>query len=74
MDGRYTIFGQDEGTMGSNKGVSIPRAGVWPIAAKDIAPAKYTTGRPRHAFFSDYHIPEQQPCTLRFLGYPDKVF
>ena len=32
-------FGDDEGSRVSNKGVSVPKAGVWPIAAKDIAPA-----------------------------------
>ena len=32
-------FGQDEGTMGSNKGVSVPKPGVWPIAAKDMTAA-----------------------------------
>lgn len=32
-------FGDDEGTAGSNKGVSVPKPGVWPIAAKDIAAA-----------------------------------
>lgn len=32
-------FGQDEGVAGSNKGVSVPKPGVWPIAAKDIAAA-----------------------------------
>lgn len=32
-------FGQDEGAMGSNKGVSVPKPGIWPIAAKDIAAA-----------------------------------
>ena len=35
-------FGDDEGMMGSNKGVSVPKPGFWPIAAKDIpaAPAE----------------------------------
>lgn len=32
-------FGDDEGAPGSNKGVSVPKPGVWPIAAKDIAAA-----------------------------------
>jgi predicted lipoprotein with Yx(FWY)xxD motif len=32
-------FGQDEGMVGSNKGVSVPKPGIWPIAAKDIAAA-----------------------------------
>lgn len=32
-------FGQDEGVAGSNKGVSVPKPGIWPIAAKDIAAA-----------------------------------
>jgi len=32
-------FAQDEGMAGSNKGVSVPKPGVWPIAAKDIAAA-----------------------------------
>lgn len=32
-------FGQDEGSAGSNKGVSVPKPGIWPIAAKDIAAA-----------------------------------
>lgn len=32
-------FGRDEGMRGSNKGVSVPQPGTWPIAAKDIAPA-----------------------------------
>jgi len=32
-------FGSDEGVAGSNKGVSVPQPGVWPIAAKDIAAA-----------------------------------
>lgn len=32
-------FGKDEGMRGSNKGVSVPKPGVWPIAAKDIPPA-----------------------------------
>ena len=35
-------FGQDEGVIGSNKGISVPQPGFWPIAAKDIpaAPAQ----------------------------------
>jgi len=32
-------FGQDEDVPGSNKGVSVPKPGVWPIAAKDITAA-----------------------------------
>ncbi|NIF05170.1 hypothetical protein F3J23_06910 [Chryseobacterium sp. Tr-659] len=32
-------FGQDNMMMGSNKGVSFPAPGVWPVPVKDIAPA-----------------------------------
>ncbi len=32
-------FGQDAGVRGSNKGISFPSPGVWPILFKDIAPA-----------------------------------
>jgi hypothetical protein len=32
-------FGDDEGAVGANKGVSVPKPGIWPIAAKDIAAA-----------------------------------
>lgn len=32
-------FGGDEMIRGSNKGVSVPRPGVWPIVSKDIATA-----------------------------------
>ncbi|WP_207532078.1 COG4315 family predicted lipoprotein [Desertivirga arenae] len=34
-------FGQDAGLRGSNKGVSFPQVGVWPVAVKDatVAPA-----------------------------------
>ena len=32
-------FGQDGGVRGSNKGVSFPAPGVWPVARKDINPA-----------------------------------
>lgn len=32
-------FGQDNKVMGSNKGVSFPAPGVWPVAVKDMAPA-----------------------------------
>jgi len=32
-------FGQDEGAAGSNKGVSVPKPGIWPIASKDIEAA-----------------------------------
>ena len=32
-------FGQDAGVRGSNKGISFPNPGVWPVAVKDIAPA-----------------------------------
>lgn len=32
-------FGQDAMVMGSNKGVSVPTPGVWPVLIKDIAPA-----------------------------------
>jgi predicted lipoprotein with Yx(FWY)xxD motif len=32
-------FGPDEIQAGSNMGVSVPKPGVWPIAAKDIAAA-----------------------------------
>lgn len=32
-------FGQDGGVRGSNKGVSFPAPGVWPVAMKDINPA-----------------------------------
>jgi predicted lipoprotein with Yx(FWY)xxD motif len=32
-------FGQDAMVMGSNKGVSFPSPGVWPVAVKDITPA-----------------------------------
>lgn len=32
-------FGSDEGVAGSNKGISVPKPGVWPIAAKDIVAA-----------------------------------
>jgi predicted lipoprotein with Yx(FWY)xxD motif len=32
-------FGQDASTMGSNKGISFPAPGIWPVAVKGIAPA-----------------------------------
>ena len=32
-------FGQDGDTRGSNKGISVPHPGVWPVAVKDIQPA-----------------------------------
>jgi predicted lipoprotein with Yx(FWY)xxD motif len=32
-------FGQDGGTRGSNKGVSFPTPGIWPVALKDRNPA-----------------------------------
>jgi predicted lipoprotein with Yx(FWY)xxD motif len=32
-------FGDDEGVAGSNKGVSVPKPGIWPIAAKDMSAA-----------------------------------
>jgi predicted lipoprotein with Yx(FWY)xxD motif len=32
-------FGQDAMVMGSNKGVSFPSPGVWPVPVKDITPA-----------------------------------
>lgn len=30
------FFGQDNGTMGSTKGVSVPAPGVWPVGRKEI--------------------------------------
>ncbi|TWF33977.1 putative lipoprotein with Yx(FWY)xxD motif [Chitinophaga polysaccharea] len=32
-------FGQDAGVRGSNKGVSVPKPGVWPVVTKDAAAA-----------------------------------
>lgn len=32
-------FQQDANVRGANKGISFPRAGVWPVVTKDIAPA-----------------------------------
>jgi len=32
-------FGQDSKTRGSNKGVSVPTPGIWPVAVQDMAPA-----------------------------------
>jgi predicted lipoprotein with Yx(FWY)xxD motif len=32
-------FGDDEGVAGSNKGVSVPKPGIWPIAARDMSAA-----------------------------------
>ena len=32
-------FGDDEGVAGSNKGVSVPKPGMWPIASKDLGEA-----------------------------------
>lgn len=32
-------FGQDNKVMGSNKGISFPSPGVWPVPVKDITPA-----------------------------------
>lgn len=32
-------FGQDAGVRGSNKGVSFPAPGVWPVVTKDVAAA-----------------------------------
>ncbi|WP_046366966.1 COG4315 family predicted lipoprotein [Flavihumibacter petaseus] len=32
-------FGQDAGKMGSNKGISFPAPGVWPVPVKDMAEA-----------------------------------
>lgn len=32
-------FGPDQNMMGSNKGVSVPSPGVWPVAVKDMAEA-----------------------------------
>ena len=32
-------FGQDAGVRGSNKGISFPSPGVWPVPVKDMAPA-----------------------------------
>lgn len=39
-------FGPDQNMMGSNKGVSVPAPGVWPVAVIDMAPApkKQQTG------------------------------
>jgi predicted lipoprotein with Yx(FWY)xxD motif len=32
-------YGTDAGVMGSNKGVSVPVPGRWPVAVKDMAAA-----------------------------------
>ncbi len=36
-------FGQDNMMRGSNKGVSVPSPGVWPVAVQDMMPPLYAT-------------------------------